>query len=263
MIASESCDIQLETGADIYRWLLNLKLQFCFIISTSQDLTAIRDFSSEALRLYLQSKEQDSPLPEACLLAALALAKVGINVEQPQHDRSDCLVQAIVILGGCCQHFEEYYPALILLIRLQLMLGLVSSAMMNFKKLSVKNMQWETMGHFIITRISTLHPLQLGKITPSEDAGFNPLEALDLTLEVAENAGKSLSRSIMEGLNCGSYVNVAESVQMKSEMERSLNRQIAAVEERRIQQLRGISDDTSLPLPPGELIKMLRLGAPH
>ena len=116
----------------------------------------------------------------------------------------------------------------------------------DFKKLSVKNLQFETVGHLILTRISSSQP-GLG----GGQNDLDPLFELDTSLTVLENADNTLVRGIREGLRFGSYSNIYNSVKMRSDIEQSVNKQIYAIEERKVSMWRGkdLDGHTILPVP--------------
>ncbi|EXJ65310.1 hypothetical protein A1O7_01651 [Cladophialophora yegresii CBS 114405] len=204
-------------------------------------------FAHRALKLYHLSIAEPPSCPEAALLAALAI--LHLQIQDPQHQQ---VLVAANILEIARSKFEDYYILTVLLVRLQAHLGLLSLAMQNFTKLSIKNMQWETVGHLILTRISTLHP------------GFNgvagdlePLLAAETGVTVLENADMALVRGIREGLRFNSYSNIYNSAQMRSDIERSMNKQICAIEERRVSRWRGPQFDDATVLPPMDPSKAL------
>ncbi|OCT54475.1 hypothetical protein CLCR_00775 [Cladophialophora carrionii] len=199
------------------------------------------------LKLYRASIAEPPSCPEAALLAALAI--LHLQIQDPQHQR---VLVAASILEIARSKFEDYYILTVLLVRLQAHLGLLSLAMQNFTKLSIKNMQWETVGHLILTRISTLHPAFDGGVGDLE-----PLLAAETGVTVLENADTALVRGIREGLRFNSYSNIYNSVQMRSDIERSMNKQICAIEERRVSRWRGSEFDDATVLPPTDPLKAL------
>ncbi|KIW72064.1 hypothetical protein, variant [Phialophora macrospora] len=210
----------------------------------NQELLAL---AHRALKLYQLSIAEPPSCPEAALLAALAILQ--LRIRDPQHQR---VLVAVIILEIARSRFEDYYILTVLLVRLQGHLGLLSLAMENFTKLSIKNLQWETVGHLILTRISTLHPAFNGVTGDLE-----PLLAAETGVTVLENADMALVRGIREGLRFNSYSNIYNSVKMRSEMEQSLNKQICAIEERRVSRWRGPGADDATILPPTDPSKAL------
>lgn len=195
-------------------------------------------FTSRALQLYHSALSNAAGCPEAVILAVMAILRLSTAEET----RSPFI--AVVFLQIARTKFEDFYLFSVLLVQIQAHLGLLSLAMETFSRLSVKNLQWETVGHLILTRISSLHPMSSA---PGEDT-FEPLRAVDTGLTVLENADNALVRGIREGLRFNNYSNIHNSVAMRSDIERSVNRQIYAIEERKLRRALGLSsDDTVLP----------------
>ena len=219
--------------------LLYLKLLLQFRLHHDHDNDKLLEFTGLSLKVYQRSLKANGPLPEACLLAAIALSQMSDSSDSLEIRPQAIQVQIMVLLRQCVNASEDFFPASLILIRLYLRMGSISLAMMAFKNLNIKNVQWETLGHLILNRISTLHPRQYGIVKPSENTAFNPAEALDLTIDVAANSRRLLTKGIMQGLNLGSYVNVADTVRLRLDLGRSLNTQIAVLEERRVRAIGG------------------------
>ncbi|KAK4940477.1 hypothetical protein LTR10_019461 [Elasticomyces elasticus] len=227
--------------------LFSLKMSYGFMpqdVST-KDLTS---FILQALEVFEKSISTTSPCPEAAILAILAIIRLS-----PTKDSSQNTLFTAILLQIARAKFEDYYLFSIFLILLQAKLGLLSLAMQTFTRLSVKNMQYETVAHLILTRISSLHPAATSGNGDSSLA-FDPSSAIDTGLTIIENADTALVRGIREGLRFNSYSNIYNSVKMRSAIERSMNRQILAIEERKLARLLGVSEDTVLPVAPSPLV---------
>ena len=234
-----------------------LKLRYCFSLPVGVSGRQLERFVCDALEVYRTSLDSSSPCPEAALLAAMALVRLAFAglAETKSASRYDQhLLQAVFVLETCRTKIQDYYPYSLLLLQIKSLLGLMSLAMKDFKGLNIKNVQWETTGHLLLTRISTTHPRSAGTTTPSEEGGIEPLRALGAALFMSESAGESLSTQIRSGLKNGSYVNVIESVDMRSDLEHSLNRHLVIQEEARIKQLLSVPDIDDVPLRPSRLV---------
>ncbi|KAK7885662.1 hypothetical protein LTR67_010013 [Exophiala xenobiotica] len=205
----------------------------------------LKAFIRQTLQLFQSSISSSPSCPEAAILAILAILR--LSSAKPAVEN---ILFAEILLEISRSKFEDYYLFTILLVQLQANLGLLSLAMETFNKLSVKNLQWETVSHLVLTRISTLHPSPHGN---GGDA-FDPLKAIDTGLTILENADNSLVRGIREGLRFHSYSNIYDSVEMRSNIEHSMNRQALAIEERALRRVLGLSEDTVLPPSPSSLV---------
>lgn len=224
--------------------LFGLKLSYNSLPpnASSGDLLAL---VHKALELYQTSISDPPACPEAAYLAVLALLRYSATENTAQ-----TLLFATIFLRVARSKFEDHYALTVLLIQLQSYLGITSQAIETFTKLSVKNMQWETVGHLVLTRISSLHPAP----SSSGDEAFDPVKAIDTGLTILENADNALVRGIREGLRFNGYSNIYNSVKMRSDIERSMNRQIYAIEERKLQRILGVSEETVLEPAPSSLV---------
>lgn len=225
--------------------LFALKVEYSWLPSSTPEKShtqnqAFLAFAYKALTLHCESTLDPPACPEASVLAALAI----LRIQLPDPHRHQPVLFAMIILELARIQHEDYYILTILLIQLQAHLGLLSMAMDYFTKLSVKNLQWETVGHLILTRISTLHPA----FKDGENA-FDALRACETGVTVLENADNALVRGIREGLRFNSYSNIYNSVNTRSQIERSMNQQIYAIEERKISRWRATDDDDHTVLP--------------
>lgn len=243
--------------------LFDLELEYSLLPDTSTTKELV-DFAVRALKLYHASLSETSsqPCPEAAFLAVLAILRLGTtssSTTDPQKNSQgqqqpsanyDNVLRAIILLETVRSSFADYYQLTVVLIRLQAYLGQLSSAMTTFTKLSVKNMQYETVAHLILTRISSLHPAAITIPSESTTGGgggaFDPLTAIETGLTVLENADGALVRGIREGLRFNSYSNIHNSVEMRLQLQNSTSRRIYAVEERKLRRLRGLSDDNTV-----------------
>lgn len=216
--------------------LFLLKLDYNLLHTHGDASVDALEFASRALQLFTETRERSVSYPEAALLAALGLLSLAARTVD-----SGLVLQANMILRTASIKFKDYYPLRVLLLQVQMISGQVHLAMDTFLQLSVKNLQWETVGHLLLTRISTLHPRQHGY---GEDS-LNPLGALDLALTVSDNSQRSLDKAIREGLKHESYSNVMDTVQLRSNLQRSFVRQLYTVEERKCRRVLDI------PIKPG------------
>ena len=198
--------------------------------SRNQELLA---FAYQTLKVYQKPVSGPHACPEAALLAALAF----LHLRLPKSKDQNVLI-ATTILELARSRSEDYYILTVLLVQLQAHLGLLSLAMQNYMALSVKNMQWETVGHLLLSRISALHPASTGDMSTLE-----PLMGCEQVVSVLQNSDTALVRGIREGLRFNSYSNIYNSVKMRSEIERSMSKQICAIEGRKLTRWRGLGLD--------------------
>ncbi|KAJ9191343.1 hypothetical protein DTO021D3_2592 [Paecilomyces variotii] len=236
-----------------------LKFEYCFKLSpndSSATKEQVEDFVLRCLEEYRKIERPDrseapstiesQPGDDLCLLAATSLIRFDeqgkdVNVNKAP---SPVLIRAGAILDRLLVDSPHNYQALLLLVRIYLLLGAGSLALKTFSKLSVKQMQYETVAHNLYTRLSTIHPQSAPPIEGAEYKDFNPQSALIQALNFYRNADITTVRSRTSGLDYGSYVNVQGSIDLQDRLGRSICRKMWALDVRRMQRLVG-GDPTS------------------
>lgn len=154
------------------------------------------------------------------------------------------LIRAAGILEHLLLNSPHNYQALLLLVRIYLRLGAGSLALKTFSKLSVKQLQFETVAHNLFTRLATIHPHSAPPIEGAEYKDFNPQSAFVQALNFYRSAGISTLRNRTSGLDYGSYVNVKGCIDLQKQLRDSICRRMWALDVRRMQRLVG-GDSTS------------------
>jgi N-terminal acetyltransferase B complex non-catalytic subunit len=255
-LTHEAASVNSEPGPlSIIRVLNALKLEYCFLISPQTATFSLQDFSCKVVDTYQQfcSTEKDSGEPGAQLpmLASMALLQTHQTEQEGTVDQNlqhVSYLQAGFLLHYCLTRFRDNYPTLVVLTRITTLLGAISFSAKFFKKLSIKNLQWENAGHLLLTRLSTLHP----QGSRGGEGSFDPLQMLDLATSANANSVRSVRRLIMVGLNNKSYVNVMETISLREDLKKSFSKQMYRIESARGQRLRGISSTEGDSVSPGE-----------
>lgn len=229
-----------------------LKLEYCLRLfyDNSPSRDKVEDFISRCLQAYWQAERpkrdepstiENRPSDDLCLLAVMALIRISDNWQRSQQNKSpsSVLIRAAGILERFLQDSPHNYQALLLLVRLYLLLGAGSIALKTFSKLSVKQMQYETVAHNLFTRLSTVHPHSAPPIEGAEYKDFNPQSAFVQALTFYRNADVTATRSRTSGLNYGSYVNIDGSIDLQKRLKHSICRRMWALDVRRMQRLVG------------------------
>ncbi|KAK2882734.1 hypothetical protein FQN49_000046 [Arthroderma sp. PD_2] len=227
-----------------YKLEYSLQLQF---ENTKSAILKVEDFVCRCLHDFKDAGRADAgdtpstieaePTDDLCLLAAMALMRLheAISGSMVSH----VLVQAAGILEHLLLKSPHNYEALLLLVRIYLLLGAGSLALKRFSKLSVKQIQYETVAHNLFTRLATIHPQSA---PPSEDLDrkdYDPQMGLRQALTFYRNAEAATTYSQSTGLEHGSYINVEGSIELRNDLKNSMCRKLWALEARRTQRLVG------------------------
>ncbi|PYH77225.1 cytoskeleton organization protein [Aspergillus uvarum CBS 121591] len=231
-----------------------LKLEYCFCLSANEENVSksqVEDFIVRCLQVYreVQRPEKTSapttiesqPSDDLCILAAMSLMRFS----EPRTSVADqqipdaVLVRAAAILERLLVDSPHNYQALLLVVRIYLRLGAGSLALSSFSKLSVKQVQFETVAHNLFTRLATIHPHTAPPVEGAEYKDFNPQSAFVQALNFFRTADLTSTRHRTRGLDYGSYVNIEGTIELQKRLRQSICRRMWALDVRRIQRLAG------------------------
>ncbi|KAF7717372.1 Cytoskeleton organization protein Dec1 [Penicillium ucsense] len=234
-----------------------LKLEYCLNISGSDNPSSelIESFAVRCLEMYDkafkdgQSKKdptkeasstiESQPIDDLCILAAMCLLQPTEESETGSKVSKTSLIRAAAILDRLCRDSPHNYEALLLLVRIYLLLGAGSLALSTFSKLSVKQIQFDSVAHILLTRLSTIHPHSAPPVEGAEYKDFDPLSAYVQGLNFFRTSEVNTMRYRTAGLDEGAYVNTEEIIELRRRLSKSINRRLYALEVRRTQRLAG------------------------
>ncbi|OAT05409.1 cytoskeleton organization protein [Blastomyces gilchristii SLH14081] len=257
VVADQSADDQKQV-TDPFKGVaaINaLKFEYCFQLSLKGDekpsVQKVENFVSRCLRIYRSTERpnqsaapstiESQPSDDLCLLAVMALIRLHEtnNESKPDVAPHAALVQAAALIENLLLKSPCNYEALLLLVRIYLLLGAGSLALKSFHKLSVKQMQYETVAHNLFTRLGSTHPHAAPPYEGLEPKDYDPQTAMRQALSFYRNSEIATTYSRNVGLEHGSYVNVAGSIELQKSLKNSICRRMWALETRRIQRLVG------------------------
>ena len=234
-------------------------MDYCLNISGAEGTPSkqtVEDFVTRCMSLYQSSTQSQSektesqtagasstiesqPRDDLCILAAMGLLSTIENSEKPAQVSDTALIRAAAILDHLIHDSPHNYEALLLLVRIYLMLGLGSLAFSTFSKLSVKQMQYDSVAHNFFTRLASIHPHSAPPSPGAEYKDFDPQAAFAQALNFFRNADITTMKFRTRGLEEGSYANVEEIVELRRRLSHSVCRRMWALEIRRAQRLVG------------------------
>lgn len=224
-----------------------LKLEYCLKISGSDGKPSkqhIEDFITRCLKLYRQNvaeqeiEKTESPprddLPALAVMAILA-EEEGTESQVP----GPALIRAAAILERWIRDSPHNSNALLLLVRIYLLLGAGSLAMSTFSKLSVKQMQFETVAFNLFTRLSSIHPHSAPPLEGAERSEFDPQAAFIKALNFYRNTDITTMKFRTRGLEEGAYSNLPELIELRGRLNKSICRKMWALHVRQAQRIVG------------------------
>lgn len=236
----------------------SLKLDYCLNISgvAKPSKQQVEELVTRCMSLYQSSagengvektekssKESSStiesqPRDDLCILAAMAILS-EVSDEQSDAASHASFIRAAAVLERLIIDSPHNYQALLILVRIYLLFGAGSLAFTTFNKMSVKQMQYETVAHNFFTRLATIHPHSAPPIEGVERKDFDPQAAYIQALNFFRTADLTTMRFRTRGLEEGSYTNVEDIVELRRRLSNSICRRVYALDARRAQRLVG------------------------
>lgn len=236
----------------------SLKISYCLNISGAEDSSSkdkVETFVSQCLKLYQlcidkgspkKTKEEEAasatesqPRDDLCILAAMALLRASETGEIQARVPDSALIRAAGVLERLLSDSPHNYQARLLLVRIYLILGAGSLALSTFSKLSVKQIQFESVAHNLFTRLATIHPHSAPPVEGAEYKDFDPQAAFVQALNFYRTSEVSTLKFRTRCIAEGSFVNAEEMVQLRDRLRNSICRKMFALEVRRSQRLAG------------------------
>ncbi|KAF8453935.1 N-acetyltransferase B complex non catalytic subunit-domain-containing protein [Terfezia claveryi] len=242
-----SIQADLSTSDD-FQCFKDLKLSDLTLETLKQSLTTtLSQFAAMNMQIYFSAltPSLSSSLvvtdnqygDDAALLAVMALLRLWKLGDQ----KSDVpLLRAILILETLLTKSKYNYQALLLLTRLYHLVGAPYLAASNevWGRLNVKQIQTDTLGHWLLTRGSTIFP---GPINGNAD----PTTATDLvnhlnrSLRIYDSNRKQTPDMTVMALDRGTYGQILGFVEFERRLEGSVQRGAYEIDKRRAERLRG------------------------
>ena len=233
--------------------LLNaLKLEYCLRVSEAASPSLAQRFAGRVIEVYVNlSKTQDTPrtfTAQFAMLASMAVLKSGLAKDQDSEDERTAYLQSCFILHYSSLRPGVEYQTQVVLLRLFAFLGALSMSSTLFHSLSIKNLQFESIGYLLLTRISTLHSAN----HRSDTDVTSPAQAIDQAMSLNQKSFHTMQRRIMEGLEYKSYMNVLDAIKLRHDLELSYSEQLSRVEKDRLNRLNGSFESWGEGLSMGE-----------
>ncbi|KAI7081529.1 hypothetical protein KC356_g9065 [Hortaea werneckii] len=207
------------------------KQQFATLIRNEAPSSEIRSFAIDAIRLFhtaTTSGARRSPA-DACFVAISATIRL--------FEQTTCqyyLLHAAYLAESLLRVNEHIHEARLILVYLYMRLGLASLAMKYFDSLNVKEIQNDTIGHVLFTRLSFLHP---HPTTVRKKETYDPLKQLRRILDVYVRCEDKLADTEANVLHHGQTGMLFDLHELRDSLRFSRTRRLALLEWRRIGRL--------------------------
>lgn len=207
------------------------KAKFSTLLIGASEKTALYSFAAEATEEYRKAVKAIDQFRyrHVCQLVFLAVSALVKIWEQ--HDEPDALLQAAFIAEMLLHNNTQIHEAKVILIHLYMRLDLAALALRHWDSLSVKEIQFDTMGHVFLTNLSITHP---HKATASTTRGNDPLAITTQALSMYVRCEQKLAECEANVLNNGQTGMILELHELRENLRLSLSRRIFSLEQRRL-----------------------------
>ncbi|CAZ79814.1 unnamed protein product [Tuber melanosporum] len=223
---------QVAAAINHYKFIYLLNMSPIPPPLTEEVISKLNEFITSALKIYTSSLSLGHNLlptdtqygDDAALLSVMGLVRLSTLSDPPSPVP---LYQSTIILNTLLQKSKHNYQALLLLVRIYLLLGAVPLAMEIYPRLNIKQIQNDTLAHFLLTRISALHPSS-NKTEP----------LLKEALKIYETSRVQTPGMLVLAYERGSYAQMMGFVEFADRVSGSVCRGMWEIEKRRLARLR-------------------------
>ena len=183
----------------------------------------------------------NQPGDDACLLAVMGL----VHMANKEGDASQKawkpirLLQALSLLDFLLSRSKHNYQALLIIVQLYVRIGAGSLAFTTYSRLSIKQIQHDTMSHILLTRVSTLHPHTITTMAGGDYVAkdLDPAIHLSEAVSIYPKTHVDVRVQIRKAIEAGNYAQVARFWDFDIRQFNSICKHMWHVEGRRIERL--------------------------
>lgn len=201
----------------------------------------LNEFITSTLRIYNSALPLGSSLlptdnqygDDAALLSVMGLIRLHLLHTSDSGSATTIaaqapLYQSVILLTTVISKSKHNYQALLLLVRLYLLLGAIPLALEIYPRLNIKQIQNDTLSHFLLTRISTVLPAEKRVETLLNEAG-----------RIYESSAAQTPNMLVLAFERGGYAQMMGFLEFSERVAGSVCRSMWEIERRRIERLRG------------------------
>ncbi|KAK3700003.1 hypothetical protein LTR37_016163 [Vermiconidia calcicola] len=227
-------DVKDPSNVTPAEWLrsevLELKAQFSKLIETFAPSTAVLAFAGNSIRLYYTAttslnEDRSRAKVDACFLSISSLVRAFEQTDNLVH-----LLNASYLAELLLKQNEHIHEARMILVYLYMRLGLGSLALRMFDSLRVKEIQYDTVGHALFTRVSLTHPHPTD-LTKRRTA--DPFHMTTQALGMYDRCEEKLAETEAGVLSHGQTGMIFDLQELRDKLRSSLTRRIMHLESRR------------------------------
>ncbi|KAK4561093.1 hypothetical protein LTR86_005048 [Recurvomyces mirabilis] len=230
-VASASTQSTSTNSSYLQGRIEDSKTKFAALIKSDKSAGTVRSFATEAIDLFqLSRKEGTRRQPaDACFVAISALVRLF-----ELSDDAAYLLHAAYLAETLLKHNQHIHEARLILVYLYMRLDLGSQAMRLFDSLSIKEVQHDTVGHALFTRLSSIHP---HSTSWSSKEVMDPLKRTSHALGVYVRCEEKLVDCEAGVLSSGQTGMIFDLQELRDSLRTSWSRRMILLEQRRIERL--------------------------
>jgi N-terminal acetyltransferase B complex non-catalytic subunit len=182
------------------------------------------------------------PADELCILSAMCMAKLSSRFYH--HDENTLknparsyALQATVLLEYAWSHSKANFLISLLLVRLYSNLGCGSLAMRAYLRLGVKQIQHDTLAHYMFDGISSMHPHPFSSNPDDSSQRRSPIEHFEIQQKVYARSTDQISKNRWVSFEHSNYNSIFEFEEVGEKLANSLSAVMSVIESRKISRL--------------------------
>lgn len=236
--AAESNELKDPSSVPPAEWLFAevevLKTKFRELVEVSAELEAVLKFAKNAVRLFHTARrtlteDRRRVKPDACFLSISALIRAFEHTSDTAY-----LLQSAFLAETLLQQNEHIHEARMILMYLYMRLGLGSLALRMWESLRIREIQHDTVGHVLFTRLSTTHPSST-KLKGKDQ--IDPSERLRHAVEVYNRHEEKLSEYAASVLDHGQTGMIFDLQELRDKLRSSFTQRVIHLERLRTARL--------------------------
>jgi N-terminal acetyltransferase B complex non-catalytic subunit len=210
------------------------KMFFKELIRSEAKTEDVVAFTAKAIRLFNQAYKASTDdrrrvKADACFVAISGLVRAFEQTKDTSY-----LLTSAYLAERLVQAHEHIHEARTILVYLYMRAGLGSLAIRMFESLRVKEIQHDTVGHALFTRLSLAHPFGTG---PTKKDTIEPFKKASKALEVYIRSEEKLAESEAGILSHGQTGMIFDLQELRDSLRTSLARRIIHLEQRRLDRM--------------------------
>jgi N-terminal acetyltransferase B complex non-catalytic subunit len=245
-LASEPEDAEPPTKESLIAGNTNMKKKFSILAQNDAGVPTLYEFAAKAAKQQhiataTLKQQQHRATADACFLAISSLVKLYSKMQD-----DTALFRAAFLAERLMIYNDNFHEARLMLIYIYMRLGLGAPAFRLFESLRIKEIQHDTIGHVLFSRLSLTLPYPTKQTLRSTTFAHednqpapDPLERTARALSIYPRHENRLAETELEILSHLQTGMIFDLHALRDHLRRSLTRRITVLEHRRVARISG------------------------